>query len=169
MKRLLLVGVLAMASCNAPASGFEGASLSKVAPHLQVELAGATEGLALLNPRVEGTQLALDLTALKPVPATYGLAMRVEVKGARFVRAESSQAWALSRFEATAKGAVGVWSALGATMALVTLEGRIGTLWLELDGQTPGSARFDGLRTAVLDAQGQTVPMSWAGVSWAWK
>jgi hypothetical protein len=174
MKRMLGFALLAL-GCGSPlaprldANGVASVAVVPSTPRFELKVDPEEQkGMSWSAARIEGAQLAIDLVATDTLVGVYGLALRLEVTGARFARADVPGEWAISRAERTTKGAVVVLSETG-TNAGKQLSGRVATLWFDLKVHEEGEVRFDAAHTALFNRDGAITPVAWANARWSWQ
>lgn len=159
---LLVLGLLSMA-CGVPAGSFEPSGLAPPGGGLTlVTEPTATRGLTWSNLRADGEQLTVDLVATESLNDVYGLALRLHLTGATFVKAEAAEAWPLFRAE---RGAL-VFSARGAGAGRVVRGGRVATVWLS-PSAAAGRIELDLSRSALVGADGASRQVSMGAARWS--
>ncbi|MBK7858952.1 MAG: hypothetical protein IPJ65_10110 [Archangiaceae bacterium] len=168
MKRIA-VALLFLTACGREARELtlQGTGLPPPVPRLHAAPL-SSEGLSFANLRRDGDLYAVDVVATGRLAGIYGLALRLELSGARWGRAQAARDWPLTRFEATRSGAVGVLSEQGAAAPRTLEPGPVATLWLELTPSQPARLALDPSHSAALNAEAAALPVELGSATVDW-
>ena len=162
MKRALLLLVLT-ACGNAAAPDFAAGGVGApppAGPRLEVD-APVTFGLTFRNLRADGELLAVDVESTGSFAGVYGIALRLNLEGAKFVRAEAAASWPIVRAQASAL----VFSAQGLGGERTVPIGRLATIWFR-PAAASGRVALDPLRSALVAEDGERRTLSVGAARW---